>query len=324
MSTTTGPIATTDAQRTSLFRRLRFLITPKWVALIIGVIAFAMACYLILAPWQFGRNSQRSAQNAAIEAAEGAAPVPIGQLMGTTAEPDPTKAWHRATVTGTFVPSSQAYVRLRQDADGNPASEVVVTLRTADGTAVLIDRGYVSASSVADGDPLPAIPAGTVTVTGRVQQDETDPQNRPPEPAPDGLAQFYAVNAARITGTADSYRGYLQLTEDSPAVLTAIGMPQRDSGPFLSYALQWLAFGAMAVLGIGFFIYRELTEPAGEVYLPDTDPDDDQGAAADGASEAADTAPAAPTEGAQPADTGEQVRPGRKKRWDPAELYDPE
>lgn len=302
--------------------RLRFLITPKWIALIIGVIAFAMACYLILAPWQFGRNSQRSAQNAAIEAAQQAAPVPIGQIMSTTAEPDQRLTFHRVTVTGTIDPSSQAYVRLRQDADGNPASEVVVTLRTADGTAVLIDRGYVAASSVARGASLPALPGGTVTLTGRVQRDETDPLNRPPEPAPDGLPQYYAVNAAQLTGTTDSYRGYLQLTEDSPAVLTAIGMPQIDSGPFLSYALQWLAFGAMAVFGIGFFIYRELTEPVEDVYLPDDDPDpvDTQSdtPGADLGSHAVD--PGTPPAEPEPA----PLAAGRRKRWDRSELYDPE
>jgi cytochrome oxidase assembly protein ShyY1 len=307
-------------ERRAPWRRLGFLVTPKWIALIIGVIAFAMACYLILAPWQFGRNSQRSAQNAAIEAAQQSAPVPVTAIMSTDAEPSPASTWHRVRVTGTFVPSSEAYVRLRQDAGGNPASEVVVTLLTADGTAVLVDRGYVPASSVTAGDPLPALPTGTVTIVGRVQQDEVDPQRRPPQPAPDGRQQFYAVNAGQITGTADSYRGYLQLTEDSPAVLTAIGMPQIDSGPFLSYALQWLAFGAMAVLGIGYFIYRELTEPAEDPYLPDDE---------DGPGEPTEPAvPATPPDPATPAqpgaESGRPARSARRKRWDRSELYDPD
>jgi cytochrome oxidase assembly protein ShyY1 len=336
MSTATDPVrgpATPSApERTpdrGGWRRLAFLGTPKWIALIIGVIAFAMACYLILAPWQFGRNSQRSAQNAAIEAARQAAPVPISSLMSTAAEPGTASTWHRVRVTGTFVPSSEAYVRLRQDAGGNPASEVVVTLLTTDGTAVLVDRGYVPATSVTAGAPLPALPTGTVTIVGRVQQDEVDPQHRPPQPAPDGRQQFYAVNAEQVTGTADSYRGYLQLTEDSPAVLTAIGMPQIDSGPFLSYALQWLAFGAMAVMGIGYFIYRELTEPAEDPYLPD-----DGGEPGNEGEPATQTAPGPPAAQAAPAAQGAPAAPpapgtepgrlARRRRWDRSELYDPE
>jgi cytochrome oxidase assembly protein ShyY1 len=313
-------------ERLPLYRRLAFLVTPKWIALIIGVIAFAMACYLILAPWQFGRNSERSAQNAAIEAAQNAAPAPISALLSTTTEPDPANAWHRVSVTGTFLPQTEAYARLRQDSDDNPVSEVLVSLRTTDGGVVLIDRGYVPASSVAAGDPLPALPGGTVTVTGRVQQDETDPRHRAPIPAPDGREQFSAINAVQVTGDASAYRGYLQLTEGSPGVLTAVGMPQRDPGPFLSYALQWLAFGAMAILGIGYFIYRELTEPTTDVYLPDEDetpidPGPGVHPPASEQSQPVDTeASVVQPDDAQLEVTGRT----RRKRWDRTQLYDPE
>lgn len=262
-------------------QRLRFLITPKWVALIIGAIAFALACYLILAPWQFGRNAERSDQNAAVAAATSADPVPITDLMSTTAQPDADAIWHRVSVTGTFDPSRQAYIRLRQDPSGNAASEVVVPLVMADGTAVLVDRGYVSFLSVQQGAPLPALPTGTVTITGRVQADETDPKNRPPVAAPDGRLQYTAASSA-LAGPGPVFRGYLQLTAESPGVIYPIPLPQLESGPFLSYALQWLAFGAIAVLGIGYFVYREVTDPAEEeIYLPDGGDGGDGTSAAD-------------------------------------------
>ncbi len=56
-------------------------------------------------------------------------------------------------------------------------------------------------------------------------------------------------------------QGYVQLTADSPGVLTPIELPQTDSGPFLSYALQWAAFGVIALIGLGVFIYREAADP---------------------------------------------------------------
>ncbi len=37
-------------------------------------------------------------------------------------------------------------------------------------------------------------------------------------------------------------------------------MPQLDAGPYLSYGLQWLAFGIMAPLGLGYFVWAELRE----------------------------------------------------------------
>ncbi len=235
----------------------------------VGAISFALACYLILAPWQFGRNAERSEQNAAVAAAITAPPVPIAERMSTTVQPNRDAIWRRVTVTGTFDASREAYIRLRQDGEGRPASEVVVPLITADGTAVLVDRGYVSFASVQQGSALPALPTGTVTLTGRVQADQTDPKNRPPVAAPDGRMQYTAASSA-LAAPGPVYRGYLQLTEDSPGVIDPIGLPQQDSGPFFSYALQWLAFGAIAVLGIGYFIYREVTDPAAEdIYLSD-------------------------------------------------------
>ena len=38
-------------------------------------------------------------------------------------------------------------------------------------------------------------------------------------------------------------------------------LPRTDSGPFLSNALQWAAFGVIALIGIGVFIYREAADP---------------------------------------------------------------
>ena len=44
-------------------------------------------------------------------------------------------------------------------------------------------------------------------------------------------------------------------------MLTPIELPQTDSGPFLSYALQWEAFGVIALIGLGVFIFREFRDP---------------------------------------------------------------
>lgn len=333
-------VAPETRDRPPLRRRLHFLASPGWLALIFGAIAFALACYMILAPWQFGRNTERSAQNASIISAESTAPVPIATLMSTREQPAASAIWHRVTVTGVFDSAREAYIRLRQDAGDNPASEVVVPLVTADGTRVLVDRGYVAATDVSAGVALPALPAGRVTVIGRVQADEKDPADRPPQPAPDGRMQYYATSSADIAAGGDPVLlGYIQLTADSPAVLSAIGMPQRDSGPFLSYAWQWLTFGATALLAIGFFIYREIADPRDESPYVDADEDSAEDSAADAAPAGdADSPDAAATAANAGAAAGtrrvEPARPGpgppqRKARkaaraggFDRSQLYD--
>jgi cytochrome oxidase assembly protein ShyY1 len=246
--------------------RFAFLVKPGWLGAIAGALAFTAACWLILAPWQFSRNTETSQTNAGIETAHHATPVPLEKYLSTARQPAEESVWQPVTATGTFLPDRMFYVRLRQDDGGNPVSEVVLPMRLTDGTVLLVDRGTRSILDIGDGSQLPPVPAGVVTVTGRVQQDQTDPRNRKPGLL-DGLNQAYAVNANDLAGSSTTpgnvRQGYIQLMAGSPGVLDEIGMPQTDSGPYLSYALQWCAFGAMSLLAIGYFIFREATDPRG-------------------------------------------------------------
>ena len=37
-----------------------------------------------------------------------------------------------------------------------------------------------------------------------------------------------------------------------------IGVPHLDAGPFLSYGIQWISFGILAPIGLGYFAYSEI------------------------------------------------------------------
>lgn len=240
--------------------RFAFLARPGWLGAMAAALAFTAACWLILAPWQFGRNTETAATIRAVDAAKVAAPVPVGQYLSLDRQPDESVAFRQVTATGVFDAARVFYVRLRQDAQGNPASEVVVPLRLDDGSLLLVDRGYRSIGDIASG-PLPPLPVGRVTVTGRVQQDQTDPRNRPATLV-DGRTEVQAVNAQALAGAGGIVlQGYIQLVAGSPGVLAEIGMPTTDPGPYLSYALQWCAFGAMSLLAMGYFVFREATDP---------------------------------------------------------------
>ncbi len=322
----------------STLARLRFLVTPRWIALIIAAISFTLACYFFLAPWQFDRNAEQSAQNKAISAALAADPVAIDRLMSTEAQPPDDAIWHTVTATGSFDPDGQAYIRLRHDNDGGPAFEVVVPFVTAAGPTVLVDRGYVPFQSVQAGAALPALPEGTVTVHGRIKADQIDPKHRPAVSAPDGRNEYTAAASTIIDTDTPVYRGYLQLEPHSPGVIEAIALPEQDSGPFFSYAIQWLSFGAIAVIGLGYFIYREFTDPvSGDIYLPDEDGDDgasghDEANGYDEAAgpDAARNGARVPVPGSTPAPVAGEARdpaarPARRRRkFDKTQLYDAE
>lgn len=312
----TGPAA----QRTRL-ARLRFLATPRWIVLQAAVIIFVLSCYFLLAPWQFARNQQHVQQMDAVAAATAQDPVPLADLLSTTAQPSEDLRWRQVTATGHFDADHEAYIRLRQDAAGQPAYEVVVPFITDSGT-VLVDRGYFPFQAIAErsAEP-PAPPSGTVTIIGRVQPDQTDPKNRPPSTTPDGRTAYLAVSS-QILGTSGTpvYRGFVELTTDSPGVIDPIPLPQGDdSRPFFSYAIQWLSFGAIAVIGLGFFIYREYTDPVdGRIYV-DEAADSTTRPAPSGAPPRTDGPTDEPTDESAP---GPPHHPAKKARFDKSLLYD--
>ena len=119
---------------------MRFLLRPGWLAFIALVVGFAVACYTLLAPWQFGREEQREAQERAIATADATPPVPFAQLVPPGTGVTPEQQWRQVTVTGSYLPEAEAVVRLRT-LDGKPAVEVLTPMRLDDGRVVAVDRG---------------------------------------------------------------------------------------------------------------------------------------------------------------------------------------
>ena len=51
---------------------------------------------------------------------------------------------------------------------------------------------------------------------------------------------------------------YVQLEADQPGGLGIAPLPHLDAGPFLSYGIQWIAFGILAPIGLGYFVVTEI------------------------------------------------------------------
>jgi cytochrome oxidase assembly protein ShyY1 len=243
-------------------RRFAFLLRPGWLALLLAVLAFSGSCFLILSPWQFGRNAGREQRNAAIAASESTAPVPLAGFLAPNAEPSQRQVWRRVTVTGHYLPGKEVLARLRE-VNGQPAYEVVTPLRSTNGRLLLIDRGWIP---VTDGHASPYAPAPTSTVhlTARVQADEHPDPDHSGALHRGGHTQVYRINGDNIGDVLGLHfrAGYFTLVPNQPGGLRPLPLPERDSGPFLSYALQWIVFGVMALFGLGYFTRREL-KPGG-------------------------------------------------------------
>jgi cytochrome oxidase assembly protein ShyY1 len=241
--------------------RLRLLLRPGWLALSVLVLVFAGLCFTLLAPWQFGRHDERKGTNDAVTDAANATPADLDELLPGDTRPGPGTEWRTVSVTGEYLAGQEVVARLRTVL-GQPAFEVLTPFRLTSGTVVVVDRGYVRPVQGDQSVTLPdyaAPPDGTVTLTARVRTDERDPRNRSAE-SENGKPQVYAVGSGvveRATGL-DLRPGYLQLEDGNPGVLGALPLPDLEAGPFLSYGMQWVAFGVMALLAWVYFTWREI------------------------------------------------------------------
>ncbi|CAM5677300.1 SURF1 family protein [Mycolicibacterium aubagnense] len=264
-------------------RRFAFLFRPQWLALFVVVIAFAYLCFTVLAPWQLGKNTRTSRENNQIASSLNTEPVPLTSVLPHQDSSAPDAQWRRLTARGHYRPEGEVLVRLRTD-DGDPSYEVLTPFAVDGGPTVLVNRGYIKAG---DGvPPFAAPPPGTVTITGRLR--DSEPLMAGKEPfTQNGIRQVYSINLTQISQvTGVPLTGdYLQLVDGQPGGLGVIALPHLDAGPFLSYGIQWIAFGIVAPIGLGYFVVAEIRqrrlEKAQSGFGPETSggPDPDEPAA---------------------------------------------
>jgi cytochrome oxidase assembly protein ShyY1 len=245
-------------------RRWTFLLRPAWLALFVVVIAFAYLCFTVLAPWQLGKNTKTSRENAQISRSLTADPVPLTTLLPQQNSSAPDDQWRRVTATGRYLPEAQVVARLRV-VDAEPAFEVLVPFAVEGGPTVLVDRGYVRPVQASQVPAIPPPPDGPVTITARLRDAEPVAQGKEPF-RQDGAQQVYSINTAQIAQTTGVplAGSYLQLVENQPGGLGVIGLPHLEAGPFLSYGIQWIAFGIIAPIGLGYFVYSEVRQRRSE------------------------------------------------------------
>jgi cytochrome oxidase assembly protein ShyY1 len=236
----------------------QFLLRPGWIALALVVIAFTYLCFTVLAPWQLGKNTRTSRENRQIEYSLNTAPVPLKTLLPQQDSSAPSARWRRVTATGHYLPDVQVLARLRV-VEGEQAFEVLAPFVVDNGPTVLVDRGYVRPEEGSHVPPIPPPPQGTVTITARLRDSEPTVRDKDPFTR-DGVQQVYSISTEQVSVlTKVPLAGsYLQLVENQPGGLGVIGVPHLDAGPFLSYGIQWISFGILAPIGLGYFAYSEI------------------------------------------------------------------
>jgi cytochrome oxidase assembly protein ShyY1 len=233
-----------------------FTLSRRWLGYLAFVVVFAVAC-AGLAMWQLARRDEARAEIARVEANWESDPRPLAEVLPELDSFDANDKWMRVALTGHYLLDEELLARGRP-LDGNPGFDQLVPFELENGRVFVVDRGWLPAGNSQDApDTDPAPPGGPVTLVVRLKAGEPTVAGRS---APEG--QVATINLPSIAKLVDGplYTGaYGLLDTEDPAGArpTAVSKPVADEGPHLSYAFQWVVFGIMAFVGLGWAIRQE-------------------------------------------------------------------
>jgi surfeit locus 1 family protein len=225
------------------------------------VVLVLAVVFVSLGMWQLRRLDERRLENAVGESRYKAEPVDALVLVTAAGEDLDSLDHYRATATGTFLPEQEVLIRSQvyRDVAG---FDVITPLLTEDGTAVLVNRGWVPLEldqvPVAQAPP----PSGVVTVEGWLAPTQERKALGPADPATGQLTTLNRVDIDRIQEQVPYPLLPMYLIElgeqgsDLPVPLTEPTFD--DEGPHLAYAVQWFSFLAIGLIGYGFLIRKTL------------------------------------------------------------------
>jgi surfeit locus 1 family protein len=245
---------------TASARDLARRLTRRDRAFVLLALVMGAAC-IRLGFWQLSRLAERRASNGLI--AERMA-LPDLDLAGAAGSTDDL-AFRMAEGQGDWDPTHE-FVLANRSLGGLPGAHLVTPFRP-DGSdlSILIDRGWISQETSSESARQGYRNEASVHVRGLLkpsQEEPTwaflaDPTMIPGGPPRQSWRVLYIPGIQQQTPYVLS-RYFLELTEAPGAGLDPDPDPDIDlsEGPHLAYAIQWFAFSAIALGGIGVWIWK--------------------------------------------------------------------
>ena len=202
---------------------------------------------LFASQWQFSRGSGQSQTNKII--AQNLELPPLG--LSDVENLDPVaNQWRTIKIAGSFSQVNQELVRNRYY-EGKFGFEVLTLFKSDGGENFWVDRGWVAAGPNAATPPkVTSAVAGEVEITARIRSENLSRQlqgsffvTRVEAEKPKSIAKLQGVDAQIY------YLDLLPSEDGNIEPLTKIELPELTNGPHYAYALQWLAFAALALIG---------------------------------------------------------------------------
>ena len=236
----------------------RFALRPRWILshVLVLVLIFGL---LSLGFWQLRRFDEKQAANDLVDQRSVSAAVAIEELADPADSTDvgDDLRFRPVTASGTYLVDDTVLVRGRSHA-GSPGFWVLTPLDLGDGSAVVVNRGWVPFLAETDGTDVDwSTPSGTVVLEGLV--DKSLPGAQP-------------AGDARVTvkrADLNWYRDHvdygiqpvlIQLLDQDPGqqgdLPIPLDIPALDEGPHLGYAVQWFIFAGIAIVGYPIILRR--------------------------------------------------------------------
>lgn len=230
---------------------LALLKTRRWIGftaiVIVSIIGFGL-----LSRWQWDRADEHRVERLAISEA---------QVLQDVDSVNDLDEFTRVQISGIYDNEDTQLVRQRP-LDGGNGYWVMTPLDTNSGSRIWVIRGWVGASTIATEVPdIPQAQFGQTQVTGAVRYFEeplADVYGLPPGViAKMSLEELITQNSPSAVDNR-----VVQLISSTPTdEMLIVPLPEVDEGQNISYAVQWILFALVAIIGWFIFLRREAETP---------------------------------------------------------------
>jgi surfeit locus 1 family protein len=253
-----------------------FVRRPKWIVRHVAVVLLVVTMVL-LGLWQLRRLDEKRDIKATVEARQD---LPAGEVVDVVPADASVGAAaieaveHRSvTATGTYA-DDDTFVVENRSFNGASGAWVLTPLVLEDGTAIVVNRGFLGFDRAGEIHPPPA-PTGPVVVDGVLLGGQRRGRFGPTDPDEGKLTVLARVDLDRIGQQVDYdlLPAYVQRVSSDPEEASAeagapelvpLGLPEASEGPHLAYAVQWFIFTAIAAGGYVLILRRVARDEARE------------------------------------------------------------
>lgn len=205
--------------------------------------------------WQIPRHFERADQNELVESRSFGDPIDVDVAL---AQPVDQLEFTAVETSGRWVEPALIRVANRSQ-DGQAGEWEVGVFETSNGTLLLVNRGF------APRDVVSAEPPSGTTLTGWLRETREQERFGVADTGESERAPRLDIEAFEARFDADYAPLWLQLEtpNDPDQFPDPVPLPELDSGPHFSYAVQWFIFASLGVIVYLLLLRKKAGEHAG-------------------------------------------------------------